>query len=417
MPVDPSLRGQIRAKILADYGESTMLPGNKMPKPRRLPLDDLALEYVSGGGLPFAHMSRFWGAPSSGKTHALMKAFYAAQNFGKIRHRQLMGLAELSFAAEESRQAKLLKDQAKREQELDKLACLFVLAEKTFDERVPLKLGVDLSDLEIVPNTRIEVIGDIVQKALGAYHVIGVDSTSASISIDELGHKEGIYNEIQLKRVMRWGINMDWWRDRMSPDNCVIFTSHSRETMGSRKSISAQAAEHAPGGFKLNFEPGLILHFMKGGGLKRKPNGGLEEIDADSARGGATSSAFGKFQAAGGVLVARCEKNKVGIAGRSVLLHHDKVANDFDALHEYEKFAAYYRVVAKSGSWWELPPGIMTPDGKTKTQQLRSTLAANPDLRARIESVVLRCAEDPVFESELLAGRTGELVEIPAVSS
>jgi hypothetical protein len=59
----------------------------------------------------------------------------------------------------------------------------------------------------------------------------------------------------------------------------------------------------------------------------------------------------------------------------------------------------------------------MTPDGKTKTQQLRSTLAANPDLRARIESVVLRCAEDPVFESELLAGRTGELVEIPAVSS
>lgn len=402
--VDPNLRGEIRAKIEADYGLHTMLPGNKMPKPRRLPMDDLALEYVTGGGVPFAHMTRFWGAPSSGKTLALMKVFYAAQNFGKLRHRQLTGLAELSMRAGELKQAKLLADQAKRERELGSLSCLFVLAEKTFDERVPISLGVDLKNIEIVPNTRIEVIGDVVQGALKGYHVIGVDSTSATISVDELGHKEGIYNEIQMKRAIRWGINMDWWRDRMTPENCLIFTSHARETIGSRRSISAQAAEHPPGGTKLHHEPGLILHFIKAGQLKRNAKGELQELESEDSRGKPSESAFGKFQAAGGVLIVRCEKNKVGAAGRSVLLYHDKRANDFDEANEYKKFAKYYRV-GVNGSWWTLPDG-------TKTQQAQVALQ-DDELRARIEATVLRAAEDPVWESELLAGRDpGQLVEV-----
>jgi hypothetical protein len=408
--VDPNLRGKIRAAILADYGEHTMLPGNKMPKPRRLPMNDLALEYVTGGGIPFAHMTRFWGAPQSGKTLALMKVFAAAQNFGKLRHRQLVGLAELSLRAGESRQAKLLTDQAKREKELGSLSCLFVLAEKTWDERLPIALGVDIKQLEIVPETKIEVIGDIVQKALPGYHVIGVDSTSATISVDELGHKDGIYGELPMKRATRWGVNMDWWRDRMSPENCLIFTSHARQLTAGRASIQQQAQEHPPGGTKLNHEPGCILHFMKGGMLKRKPNGALEELKTDDAKGGATTSAFGKFQAAGGVLLVRCEKNKVGVAGRTVLLHHDKRTGNFDELNEYEKFASYYRVLEKNGSWWVLPNG-------TKTQQLRTVLELQPDLRARIEAVVLRCSEDPVYESSLLAGRTEELVEVPSSDS
>src|SRR3954453_4316167 len=103
MPVDPSLRGQIRAKILADYGEHTMLPGNKMPRPRRLPTGSLALDYITGGGVPFRNITRMWGYMSSGKTTALLKMFAAAQNYGKLRHAQLMGLCELSLAAGELR--------------------------------------------------------------------------------------------------------------------------------------------------------------------------------------------------------------------------------------------------------------------------------------------------------------------------
>jgi RecA/RadA recombinase len=408
--VDVNLRAAIRAKIEADYGEHTMLPGNRMPRLRRLPIDDLALEYVTGGGVPFAHMTRMWGPFSSGKTTALMKMFYAAQNFGRIRFRQLTALSELSVRAGELKQAKMLADQAKRERELGALACLFVLAEKVFDPALPLALGVDLAKLEIVPNTRIEVIGDVVQQALGGYHVIGVDSTTATISLDELGHKDGIMGDLPMLRAKRWGYNMDWWRDRMTPENCIIFTSHSREKRTGNSTFHAQAAEHPPGGFALNHEPGVILHFMKGSGLKRKPNGGLEEIDADAARGSATASAFGKFQPAGGVLVVRCEKNKTGVGGRSVLLHHDKRTGDFDLPHEYEKFAKYFRAADIKGTWWTLPDG-------TKTQQPRTALLADEALRTQIEGVVLRCAEDAEYEAKVLAGTTGELVELPAVAS
>jgi hypothetical protein len=147
---------------------------------------------------------------------------------------------------------------------------------------------------------------------------------------------------------------------------------------------------------------------MKGGVLKRNARGELEEPKSEDVKGGATVSAFGKFQAAGGVLLVRCEKNKVGAAGRSVVLYHDKRTSDFDSLHEYKRFAKYYRVGA-NGSWWTLPDG-------TKTQQAQVALS-NDDLRAQIEAVVLRCAEDPVFESSLLAGRTEELVEVPSADS
>ena len=133
--VDPALREVIRAKVLADYGEHTMLPGNKMPRPRRLPTGSLALDYVSGGGYAFAHMSRFWGAYSSGKTLAMFKAFISAQNYGELRYVQLKAMSEMAKLAGELKLAKVFADQAKREREYGSLACLFVNAENLGDVR------------------------------------------------------------------------------------------------------------------------------------------------------------------------------------------------------------------------------------------------------------------------------------------
>jgi RecA/RadA recombinase len=407
--VDPSLREKIRAAIQADYGESTIMPGDRMPRPRRLPTGSLALNYVSGGGIPFAHMTRFWGPFSSGKTTAMVKLFHSAQNYGKLRYIQLSALAELSRVAGEGKHAKLLDEQAKREREFGPLTCMYVCAEKRIDTKLFADLGVTLKDVELVMDTKIEVIGDTVQRSLGGYHVIGVDSTTATISVDELGHKDGIYGVLPMLRATRWGVNMDWWRDRLSLDNCIVFTSHSRAKTGAKTGFNQQAPEHPPGGYALNHEPGLILRFMKGGSLRRKPNGALEAVDADTARGTPTASAFAKFQPAGGELIVRCEKNTVGVQGRVALLHHDKRTGDFDAPHEYEKFAAYFRVLEKSGSWWTLP------DGK-KTQQARSTLQNDEDLCKRIEAVVLRCADDAAYEARLLAGRDAEIVGLPSAA-
>jgi RecA/RadA recombinase len=409
MGVDANLRAQVRAAILKDYGESTMLPGNKMPRPRRLPTGDPALDYVTAGGVPFRNVTRMWGYYSSGKTTALLKMFAAAQNYGKVRHAQLTALAELAMAAGELREAKLLSDQAKREREFGSLSVLFVCPEAP-DPKLAAALGVDLKKIEMVRDTVIENIGDIVQRALSAYHVVGIDSTTATMSIDELGDPNSTHGSHPMKRASAWGANLDWFRARMSDENCVILTSHAREKRTGTKSFAAQSQEHAPGGFALNHEPAVILHFMKGGALKRAPDGSLREVDSEAAKGGASASAFAKFQPAGGVLVVRCDKNKTGVAGRVVLLHHDKATGDFDSLHAYERFASYYRVLERNGSWWTLPDG-------SKTQQLRRTLAEQPDLRRRIEAVVLRAADDAQWEQARLRGQTESLVELPSAQS
>jgi RecA/RadA recombinase len=418
---DANLRAEIRARIAADYGAHCMLPGGKMPRPRRLPTGSLALDYVSGGGYAFAHMARFWGFWGSGKTLALFKAFISAQNFGELRYRQLMALAEMSLRAGEARQAKVFKDQAKREQEYGKLACLFVNAEKSIDTDHMKRLGVDMDALDIIEDSTIEGVGAMVYDCLArsdkgpAYHVIGVDSTSATMSIDEVvdskNKKKTLYDEAPTTGMIRagkWGWNMDWWRARLTRENLIIMTSHATERIGGRQAMGA-TPEKPPGGRKLHHEPGLILHFVKSSALKRKANGGLEEITGD-ARGSASTSAFSQFEPDGGVLLVRCDKNKVGVQGRVAMLHHDKCTGDFDALHEYEKFASYFRVLDKSGSWWTLPDG-------SKTQQLRATLDKQPELRSEIEAVVLRCAEDPLFEQARLRGQTEQLVELPSAES
>jgi RecA/RadA recombinase len=408
--VDASLREQIRAQVQADYGEHTMLPGNKMPKPRRLPTGSLALDYVSGGGYAFGHMSRFWGAMSSGKTLALIKAFISAQNYGELRYAQLMALAELSERAGESRMVKVFRDQAKREREYCSLACLFVNAERSLDIEHMKRVGVDMDKIDIVTNSTIEGVGDIVYQSLPGYHVIGVDSTTSTMSLDEVVDKDNQKktvvddtNTTGMTRAKKWGINMDWWRARLTTENIVLMTSHATERIGAR-SMHGSTPEKPPGGRKLFHEPGLILHFMKSGALKRKPDGTLEEVSKESR--GATS-AFHKFEPDGGVVLVQCDKNKVGIQGRYAVLHHDKRTGDFDSLWEYKKLAGYYRV-GVNGSWWTLPDG-------TKTQKMQVALQ-NEKLRARIEAVALRAAEDPTWESELLAGR-GPDVQLAEVSS
>jgi RecA/RadA recombinase len=413
--VDPALREAIRAKVLADYGEHTMLPGNKMPRPRRLPTGSLALDYVSGGGYAFAHMSRFWGAYSSGKTLAMFKAFISAQNYGELRYVQLKALSEMAKLSGELKLAKVFADQAKREREYGSLACLFVNAENSLDVKHMERLGIDLSKIDIVTNSQIEGIGEIVYDSLPAYHVIGVDSTTSTMSLDELVNKDNQAKSViddtpatGMIRAKKWGINMDWWRSRLSPDNIILMTSHATVKQGV-KGMHGSEPEKPPGGRKLFHEPGHILHFMKSSQLKREADGGLKEIKSE-ARGSETASAFSKFEADGGVLIAKCEKNKVGVEGRTALLHHDKRTGDFDPLWEYERFAAYFGILKKNKGWWTLP------DGK-KTQKIRALLEEDADLRARIEAVTLRCAEDAEYESNLLAGRAVTLAEVPSAEA
>lgn len=410
--VDPNLRAKIRKQILADYGEHTMLPGNRMPKVRRLDSGSLGLNYIMGGdGYPFGMMTRLWGGFSTGKSTMIFNAFRAAQNFGEGRFKKLMHLADMARVAGQLGEAKKLTEQAKRERMLyaDGLKCMYVCTERVFDHRLALSLGVKLDEnsLELVMSRRIEEIGDIVQKSLLGYHVIAIDSTTGTMSVEELGAKDGIYGESAttgMTRARKWGYNMDWFQDRITPDNVLILTTQIQAMMG-MSVLSRAQAERAPGGEKLNHEPAVILHFMRGQQLKRKA--GSDALEQVGDKGG-EKGAFGKSQAAGSELVVRCDKNKAGISHRVCLLHHDKAAARFDSLHELEKFAKYFKIVkpTKEGSsWWLLPNG-------EKTQSLRTELEENPALVQEIIDMTTHCAEDPQFEKELLRGRGGPAEEL-----
>lgn len=400
MGVDTSRRAAVRRQLEADYGEHTMLPGNRMPKVRRLPTRSLALDYITGGGYPFGMMTRKWGGFSSGKSLGIWNAFWCAQHFGELRYERLTHLAAVARMAGEGKEAKKIADQAKRERDLYAagLTCLYVNAESTMDPLyLERNIGLDLSEdkFEVVNSTRIEEIGDIVQQALLAYHVIAVDSTTDTISLAELGHKDGIMNELMMIRAQRWGKNIDWWRDRLSADNVLIYTSQIQSKVG-MSARQKMEGEHPPGGQKLNHDASLVLHYMKGGWLKRKPDGSLTTQDS----GKEDKGAFGRAQAAGMEIVVRADKCKVGRSHRVCLMHHDKTTGVYDSAYDYEKLAAYFKVLEKNGGWWKLPDG-------SKTQSLRTELADNETLRRQIEDVVLRCAEDPYYEDQLLKSRGG----------
>lgn len=368
--VDPDLRAKIRASIEADYGQHTMMAGNAIPPVRRLPSRSLALNYIMGGGYPMGMITRFWGAWSSGKTTEILNTFAQAQAHG--------------------------------------MKCLLVCTEKVFDEALAVRLGVSLKqdDFELVMNRRIETIGDIVQKALGGYHVIAVDSTTGTMTLDELAHKDGISGEAPTSgmiRAKKWGINLDWWQDRINPENVLLITSQIQSSIG-MSTGQRMTGEKAPGGEKLNHEPAVVLHFMKAGRLKRRDDGGLEPVGEEGGDKGVFGNTARFNQPAGGEVVVRCDKNKVGKQGRVALLHHDRSAANFDPLHELEKMAKYFQVVKRSGgansSWFLLPDG-------SKAQSIRRAIEESPELARAIEEVVLRCSSDPEFEDRLLRSKGG----------
>jgi RecA/RadA recombinase len=409
--VDTKLRASVRTQLVKDYGEHTMLPGNRMPPVRRMFAGSLALEYVMGGGYAFGRLHRFWGGFSSGKTLAMLEAMRVAQNFGKMRYEHLTYLSQMAALAGQTSEAKKLKDQAKRERDQygDGLACLFVDAEGTFDVEQAKRMGVrtDEKSLEIARTKRIEEIGDIVQNALAAYHLVCVDSTTDTITLAELAHEEGLFqNTLAMTRAMKWQNNLLWWGDRMNDDNVILYSSHVRTTIG-MSANKKMVSEHPPGGNALEHESSISLHFMKGSGLRRhRATGSL--VPFSNQQGETDLGAFGKQnQSAGSEVIVRCVKNKTARSDRIVLMHHDKKTGRWDPLHDLEKLAGYFRVVSKSGSWFTLPDG-------SKTQSLRKTLTEDPALVHRITDVVHRCAADPQYEDQLLKGGPGvAMIDVP----
>jgi RecA/RadA recombinase len=410
--VDPQLRAALRAKLQKEYKREVIHAVRSSDMIKRLDSGSLALNYCMGGrGFPFHTITRLYGRFSSGKSTAIYRAIYVAQNYGTFEHARLVHLSDVARVEGEVRLAKKLRDDAKRVQS-ERLKCLVVATEGELDTKLIERdygISTKQDDLEIVYSRRIEEIGQTVQLALGAYHFVAVDSTTGSFSIDELATNQGAAKSVEdeanntgQNRARKWGYNLDWWQDRIGPDNVLIITSQIQA--GGGGGYNKQVVEEAPGGEKLKHEPGVVLHFMPGQRLKRRPDGGLEPFDKEGGEAGA----FGKKQSSGREVIIRCDKNKFGRAERVTLHHFDRTTAQWDPWHEYEKMAKYLRVVepTKQGStWYQLPNG-------SKTQSLRQAIINDPVFRRQIEERVYRCASDPGYEDLVLKGSLEPMLQL-----
>lgn len=393
--VDTSLADDAIAKIRAEYGEHTIMDGNKMPSVRRLPFEQPGFDYISGGGIPWGRMTRFWGGPKATKSLSIWNLIRNAQNYGEIMHRRLMHQSQIAQMAGDKTLAKQLKNLANEmwKSHRNGQSCLYFNIEKQYDPAYVERLGVDTKRLKVITSTRIEDIGTQARELMPAYHFIAFDSLENAISVEEMSHKDGIYHHPVGVRVFKWAQVLTWLNDRLLEDQMLVYVSQTRAAFG-MTGQQKLAQEKAPGGRQIEHNSSMTLHFVRGAWLFRKPDGSLGP-EAKQEQG-----AFGKTQPSGVEIIVKCDKSRVSKGDRTALMHYDTVAQNFDVLHEYDKLARYFGVAKKTSAqstWYELPDG-------QKTQSLRKYIADNETFRAAVEDVTLRCAADPRWEWELLRG-------------
>ena len=396
--VDPTQRDDVIAQIRKVYDDHTVMKASSMPNVRRLPFEQPALDYISGGGVPWGRMSRFWGGWGSCKSTSIWNLIANAQNYGAIMNRRLEHEAEIARMSGDKQLADQLHQWAVElgERYADGLECAYLNIENQIDPVYARHCGVDIDRLEVVNSTRVEDIGTQAELLMRSFHFLAFDSCTNAITVEEMKHQDGLYHHPVGVRAFKWGQVLSWMNDRLNEDNIIIYVDQIRSQVG----MGAQQRlemEKAPGGRMMEHNSSLTLHFVKGAWLFRKPDGSLAPRDKNAP---AAQGAFDKTEPEGNEVWVKCDKSRVGRGDRTALLHYDKIAQNFDVLHEYEKLGKYFQVVKRTSaqsSWYELPDG-------RKVQKLRQHVSEDPTLKAAIEDVALRCAQDPAYEAELLRG-------------
>lgn len=393
--VDPTLRDSVVAKIRQQYHDYTVMEGDKMPSVRRLPFPDLGLNYISGGGVPWGRMTRFWGGPGSTKSLNVWNLIRVAQNYGAVMNEQFEHQAQIARISGDKKLADQLHGLAENMLQTygAGLECTYFNIEKQYDPLYVRSLGIDTKRLHVLNSQRIEDIGTQAEELLRAFHVVVFDSCTNAISVEEMNHKDGLYHHPVGVRVFKWNQVLSWLNDRLADDNILIYVDQTRSNIGMGANQKMEQ-EKAPGGKMMEHNSSLTLHFVKGTWLHRKPDGSLARSDKTAMEDGA----FGRTQAAGTEILVQCKKSRVGMGDRTAVLHYDKVSKNFDVLDEYDRLGKYFGVVKRtsaSSTWYQLPDG-------RKVQKLRDHISEDPTLKAAIEDVTLRCAADPLYERERL---------------
>jgi RecA/RadA recombinase len=405
--VNTEQREAVIAAIRKQYHDHTVMTGSKMPSVQRLMFPSrvdgfegigLAMNYITGGGLPWHRMSRFWGGPGTAKTYHVWMAILAAQNYGKIMHDRFTHQSQIARLSGDKKLANQLRDLGNDmgQRYANGLECVYFNIENQWDPDYVKALGVDTDRLEIVNSQRVEDIGTQAELMIRAFHVLVFDSCTNAVTVEEMNHKDGLYHHPVGVRVFKWGQVLSWLNDRLNADNVLIYVDQIRSQFGMNSNQRFEQ-EKAPGGHMMEHNSSMTLHFVKGKHLYRKPDGSLRTKDSTMK---VPDNAFGQQESEGREIHVRCDKSRIGKGERTALLHLDKTKKNLDTLFEYDKLARYFGIAKRTSAnstWWVLPDG-------QKTQNLRQHIAENSSFRAAIEDITLRCAADPEHEQQVLRG-------------
>lgn len=340
MPVDTSRKAEIISAMESKY-EGSVVNGNEMINPPRIPFDNLELNYITGGGVPMGRWSRFYGGWSSTKTRTC---------YGIIAEAQRMG-----------------QD------------CVYYNVEKQFTTEAAERAGVDTKELLIIEGTTVEAVGDAIEGLMSAAHVHVIDSCSGAISLAELN--ADLTDQFFGIKARAWGRALSRAHERMDPkeNTCILIDQMRTQTSGGKMS---QTSQGPPGGNYMQFLSSLNLNFKKGKWLQYDKYGELSEKAKGNKRLGGSEEPDGR------VIKIRNEKSRIGRPEQAANLYFDLGNYEFDIEWEYAKALKHLGWAKQSGSWWQ----VDCENAEDKVQGdhgLRELVYGNEELMQEIMDAVM----------------------------
>ena len=189
----------VLAGIRKDKGDKVVVRGNKIPVVRRLPTGIFEFDFYSGGGFPCGRYSIVYGPESSNKTNLCLKAVAAAQ---------------------------------KQEPPCNK--AIWVNIEQSFDPIWAAKMGVDVSQLEVVQAGYGEEAIDLVDALVRAEDVaiLVVDSMAGLIASKEIAQSVEQYDigssALLIKRMVNKLMIAFCEEQKRDHDPCVLLINQTR---------------------------------------------------------------------------------------------------------------------------------------------------------------------------------------------
>lgn len=367
MTINPDLLDQIAKETERKY-KIQFRKGSDLPTVYRIPFHSPELNLASGGGIPLGRISRIWGEESAGKSTNSLLLAKNAQNI------HIYAESLLDHPNERVRE----KGEYLLNLFPEGMTVCWYDIEGSFDPVFAQKLGVDTDKLQVFEDKRIEVVGETLQAALSAAHLHIIDSTSGGSSLDEL--KESLTKwQIGLK-ARAWNKVLDRFEVSLDKkENAIVFIDQVRID---RKTGGFMV----PGGRKMRHASSLTVQLKKGGWLFKTDNGWTDAMPqkADTVTTTAEARAF--------EIKAHVEKSRVGQAHRRAISRFDTKNSTFDLEWEYAKIAQWFKLVEKSGSWYQLPDGSKVQGDNG----LKAAITENIEFKQKLnEAIELYIVENP----------------------